>query len=55
MATYECIIAPVSTPSEESTVIIEALEKGAALIENFKQYPGTFVKEIREISGQNQT
>lgn len=53
MTTYECVIAHVSAPSEESTVIIEAPEKGAALVENFKQNPGTFVKSIIEVPEQN--
>jgi hypothetical protein len=53
MPTYECVIAHVSNPSEESTVILEAPSQGDALTENFKQNPGTFVKAIREISSSD--
>ena len=50
MPTYECVIAKVSTPSEDSTVIIEAPSQGDALTNNFDQHPGTYVKAIREIT-----
>lgn len=58
MPTYECVIAHVKTPSEETTVILEAPSQGEALTVNFSQNPGTFVKAIREIApttsnGQN--
>jgi hypothetical protein len=50
MPTYECVIAYVNAPSEESTVIVEAPSQGEALTENFSQRPGTFVKAIREVN-----
>lgn len=46
---YECIIAYVKTPNEETTVIIEEEDKGKALVKNDKLRPGTYVKAIREI------
>ena len=58
MPTYECIIAFIKTPNEETTVTVEAENKGMALAENSKARPGTYVKAIREITpgaGQNQT
>lgn len=47
---YECIIAPVTSPDEEQTVIIEAPDRGEALVINCSLRPGTFVKAIREIN-----
>jgi hypothetical protein len=49
MIIYECVIAPVREPETEETVMIEAKDKGEALIKNFELRPGTFVKAIREI------
>lgn len=46
---YRCVIAPVSNPTEEQVVEVEADNRGQALIENFNLRPGTFVKEITEI------
>lgn len=50
MPTYECIIAPVKEPGNETTVTVDAENKGIALVENAKARPGTYVKAIREIS-----
>lgn len=47
---YECIIAPVANPDQEQTVIIEAPDRGEALVINCNLRPGTFVKAIREIN-----
>lgn len=46
---YECIIAPVNDWANESTVIIEAKDKGEALVKNCELRPGTAVKAIREV------
>jgi hypothetical protein len=54
--TYECTIAFIKEPNEETTVTVEAENKGIALVENSKARPGTYVKAIREITpsaGQN--
>lgn len=56
MPTYECTIAFIKEPNEETTVTVEAENKGIALVENSKARPGTYVKAIREITpsaGQN--
>jgi hypothetical protein len=49
---YECIIAPVANPEQEEVVIVEAPNKGEALVINCNLRPGTYVKAIREIGGQ---
>ena len=49
MKTYECIIAPVESPMAEQTVIIQAKDAADALIKNFEERPGTFVKSHKEI------
>jgi len=57
MITYECIIAPVKEPNNETTVTVEAENRGMALAKNSIARPGTFVKAIREITAsavQNQ-
>ena len=46
---YECIIAPVKEPENEETVIVEAPNRGEALMINCNLRPGTYVKAIREI------
>lgn len=46
---YRCIIAPVSSPTEEQEVIVEAENKGQALVINCELRPGTYVKSIEEI------
>lgn len=46
---YECIIAPVKEPETEETVIVEASNRGEALMINCNLRPGTYVKAIREI------
>lgn len=46
---YECIIALVKEPEKEETVIVEAPNRGEALVVNCNLRPGTFVKAIREI------
>ena len=50
MIKYECIVAPVKTPDQEETVIVEAPDRAEALIANHAVRPGTFVKAIREIT-----
>ena len=50
MTQYTCVIAYVSNPDEETTVIVEATDRAQALIENFNQRPGTYVKSIEETS-----
>jgi hypothetical protein len=49
MTQYTCVIAHVGKPDEETTVVVEAKDKAQALIENFNQRPGTYVKSIEEI------
>jgi|LakMenE18May11ns_1017448.scaffolds.fasta_scaffold8144857_2 hypothetical protein len=49
MKSYECVIAPVKEPDNESTVIVEAKDKGEALVVNCELRPGTYVKSITEI------
>lgn len=46
---YECVIAPVEDWTNESTVIVEAENKGEALIKNCQERPGTAVKTIVEL------
>jgi hypothetical protein len=48
MTQYTCVIAYVSNPDEETTVVVEAKDRAQALIENFNQRPGTYVKSIEE-------
>lgn len=52
MKRFECVIAPVKTPQEEETVIVEATDLGQALIVNHNERPGTFVKSCTEITEQ---
>jgi len=47
---YELVIAPVGSPTEESTVIVEARNKGEALVVNCNERPGTYVKTITELT-----
>ena len=53
MTQYTCVIAYVNNPSEETTVVVEATDKAQALIENFKQRPGTYVKSIEETNSSS--
>lgn len=53
MTQYTCVIAYVGDPDEETTVVVEASDKAQALIENFNQRPGTYVKSIEETSSTN--
>lgn len=46
---YECVIVPVKDWTNESTVIIEAENKGEALVKNSQERPGTVVKTIIEL------
>ena len=46
---YKCVIAPVADPLEEQEVIVEAENKGEALVVNCVARPGTFVKTIEEV------
>ena len=46
---YECVIAPIKDWANESTVIIEAENKGEALVKNCQERPGTVVKTIIEL------
>lgn len=48
MKNYKCLIAPVGTPEEETIVTIIAENIARALVENYNQRPGTYVKEISE-------
>jgi len=50
---YECVIAPVNDWTNESTVIIEASNKGEALVKNCQERPGTAVKVITELPDEN--
>lgn len=50
MERYELVIAPVGNPQDESTVIVEAKNKGEALVVNCELRPGTYVKTINELS-----
>jgi hypothetical protein len=47
---YTCVIAPVGTPNQETTVEVEAENKGEALVVNCQLRPGTYVKTIEEVT-----
>jgi hypothetical protein len=46
---YKCVIAPVGSPTQEQEVIVEAENKGEALLVNCRLHPGTYVKTIEEV------
>ena len=50
MPTYEIVVAPVTDPTNEQTVTLDANDPGHALTENHAFRPGTFVKSWREIT-----
>lgn len=52
MKRFECVVAPVRTPQEEETVIIEAENIGLALVANHDVRPGTFVKSWKDVTEQ---
>ena len=45
---YVCVISLVTNPEQESIVIVEAPDKAQALIINYVERPGTYVKSIQE-------
>jgi len=47
---YTCVIAPIENSNEESTVEVEANNRGEALVVNCQLRPGTYVKSIEEIT-----
>ena len=49
MPQYTCVIAYVANPDEETTVIVEAVDKAQALVVNCNLRPKTYVKTIDEI------
>lgn len=50
MKNYRLVIAKVSEPLHEFIVEIQAKDKADVLIKNHEIRPGTFVKEITEIT-----
>ena len=55
MHTYQCIIAPIKNPTQESTVVVDATGPEMALIESWKLNPDTFVKSVVDITTATST
>lgn len=49
------VVAPVTDPTNEQTVTLDADDPGKALVANHDARPGTFVKSWRDITNSVST